>query len=214
MIDLAITCTGVTAPTDVAVPTLRFGLDVQQRGTASSISILALKCQIRIEPSRRDYDDTEGSRLHEMFGAPDRWRDNLHPMQFAQVSLVAPGFTGATHMDVDVGVTYDFEVSTAKYFDALSDGEVPFILLFSGSAYAVVDGRLQVSPVSWSAEARVRMPIAVWRHAMDIFFPATTYVRVERTTLAALQRFKVAKALPGWDATVMALLAEVSAHDA
>ncbi|MFD1050227.1 DUF6084 family protein, partial [Kibdelosporangium lantanae] len=32
---------------------------------------------MRIEPNRRRYSTTEGDRLHDLFGAPDRWADTL-----------------------------------------------------------------------------------------------------------------------------------------
>jgi hypothetical protein len=217
VLDLAVTCTGVTAPRDVATPTLRFGLELTERPPADDaeptmVKILALRCQIRIEPARRDYHPDEQSRLLEMFGAADRWRDNLHPLQFAQINLVTGTFAGTTRLDADVPVTYDLEVSTAKYFEALSGGEVPFILLFSGSAFAIRDGRLAVTPVSWSAEARTRMPISVWRSVMDTFFPGTAYLRLHRDTLAALQHYKSNRALPGWDAAILSLLDDAALH--
>ena len=46
------------------------------------------------------------------------------------------GFTGATEIDLPVACTYDFEVAAAKYFHSLDGGEIPIVLLFSGTVFA------------------------------------------------------------------------------
>ena len=106
-----------------------------------------------------------------------------------------------------VACTYDFEVGAAKYLHALSDGEVPMLLLFSGTAFRRTDdGRFEVEQVPWSLESRYRVPVAVWRELMDRFFPGGGWIRLHRDTLDALQRFKARGALPTWEATFAALL--------
>ena len=45
------------------------------------------------------------------------------------------GFAGETEVDLPVACTYDFEVAAAKYLHALGDGEVPLLLLFSGTVF-------------------------------------------------------------------------------
>ena len=39
-------------------------------------------------------------------------------------------------------------------------------------------------------EARYRLPVAVWRELMDRYFPNSGWLRLDRDTLDALQRFK------------------------
>ncbi|CAN5399217.1 DUF6084 family protein [soil metagenome] len=208
MLTLDVGCSGVTAPSDAAVPILRFHLEVRESGE-TPVRILALRCQIRVEPGRRHHAEAAEATLQELFGAGDRWRDNLHPMPFASQDVVVGDFTGHTDLSLDVPVTYDFEVTSARYFRALEDGEVPFLLLFSGSAFAIHDGHLQVTPVSWATECRVRMPIAVWQQAVDTFYPATTFLRVHRDTLSDLEVVRRERCLPGWDATLQSLLESV-----
>ena len=43
---------------------------------------------------------------------------------------------------------------------------------------------------------------------MDLYFPNSGWIRVDRDTLDALQRFKADRALPTWDARRRALLKE------
>ena len=105
-----------------------------------------------------------------------------------------------------VPLTYDFEVSTAKYFHGLEDGEIPFILLFSGTTFLDERGSLSIEQVPWNKETAYRLPVAVWREAMDQHFPNSAWLRLRRDTLDNLQRFKSQLTLPTWDDTIEALL--------
>jgi hypothetical protein len=44
---------------------------------------------------------------------------------------------------------------------------------------------------------------------MDLYFPNSAWIRLQRESLDALQRFKAERALPTWDDAVAALLANV-----
>jgi hypothetical protein len=46
----------------------------------------------------------------------------------------------------------------------------------------------------------------VWRETMDLYFPNSAWIRLRRETLDALRAFQARAALPGWDATLEALL--------
>jgi uncharacterized protein DUF6084 len=204
--DFAITCIDVRGDHYAAAPTMVFRLRVSE-STGVRVHAIALRCQIRIEPARRRYASGEAERLLELFGETPQWGESLKPMQFASVGVVVASFTGATEVDVPVHCTYDFEVGAAKYLHALSDGEVPMLLLFSGTAFRRTDdGRFEVEQVPWSLESRYRVPVAVWRGLMDRFFPAAGWIRVHRDTLDALQRFKARRALPTWEDAFAALL--------
>jgi hypothetical protein len=156
--------------------------------------------------------ETTGARVHaialELFGEPPRWGDTLKPMQFATVSLMVPGFTGSTEVDLPVPCTYDFEVAASKYLHALGDGEVPLLLLFSGTVFTKGISGFSVGQVPWHKEATYRMPVSVWREIMDRFFPGAGWIRVRRDTLDALQRYKAVRALPTWDDALEALFKE------
>jgi Family of unknown function (DUF6084) len=206
MSDLAITCFDVRADRYAAAPTMLFRLRLTE-ATGVRVHAIALRCQIRIEPARRRYGGEEAERLLELFGETPQWGESLKPMQFAAVGVVVPSFTGTAEVDVPVPCTYDFEVAAAKYLHALSGGEVPMLLLFSGTAFhRTDDGRFEVEQVPWSLESRYRVPVAVWRELMDRFFPGGGWIRVHRDTLDALQRFKARNALPTWEDAFAALL--------
>jgi hypothetical protein len=142
----------------------------------------------------------------DLFGDRSRWGDTLKPLQFANVSMMVPAFRGSVEVDLPVVCTYDFEVSAAKYFHSLEDGEIPLLLLFSGTVFEKTDSGLSVSPVPWHKEASYRLPVAVWRELMDLYFPESAWIRMRRDTLDALQAFKSRAVLPTWDDTLHALL--------
>src|SRR5207247_113067 len=127
------------------------------------VDAVAVRCQIRTEPHRRRYSEAEAERLHDLFGDRSRWADTLKPLQFTTVPVMVPGFTGSTGLDLPVPFTYDLQISATRYFASLDDGEVPLLLLFSGTVFATVDGRLQVQQVPWSKEISCGLPAEVWR---------------------------------------------------
>ena len=53
---------------------------------------------------------------------------------------------------------YDMDIAATRYFRRSTDGEVPLLLLFSGTAFSGPGG-FQVSPVPWDKEASCRMPV-------------------------------------------------------
>jgi len=203
--ELSFDCTGA-APDKFAIsPAMSMSLRISEV-TGQKIEAIALRCQIRIEPARRRYSAAEAERLNDLFGDTERWADTLKPVQFANLSIMVPGFTGSTDVDVPVPLSYDLEIGSTRYFAGLDQGEVPLLLLFSGTVFGSADGKLLVQQVPWSKEARYRLPVAVWREAIDAHFPSSAWLRVSTRTLDELQRFKASRALPTWDATVNALL--------
>ncbi|WP_351224689.1 DUF6084 family protein [Streptomyces sp. NPDC002133] len=204
MTDFTFSCTGVRADPYAAGPTLVFRLRI----TASKetrVHALALRCQVRIEPARRGYAPAEADGLTDLFGDRSRWGGTLHPVQFAQVSLMVPGFTGETEADLVVPCTYDMDVAATRYFHALSEGDVPLLMLFSGTAFTGAGG-FHVEPVPWDREAVCPMPVKVWQEMVDQHFPGCGWVRLPGDTLDALLAYRSRRALPSWQATVEALL--------
>lgn len=211
--NLIFSCMKADAAARTATPTLTFRLSVAE-ASGMRVDAIALRCQIRIEPHRRQYSADEERRLHDLFGDPDRWADTLKPVQLASVSVMVPAFTAATEVDLDVPCTYDLEVASARYLQGLDDGTVPLLLLFSGTVYTTRNGRMSVELIPWSSEASYRMPVSVWREVTDRHFPGSAWLRCGRGTLDALAEYKAARALPTWDATLAALLEEAEArHD-
>ncbi|WP_328393014.1 DUF6084 family protein [Streptomyces sp. NBC_00390] len=204
MTEFAFTCTGVRADPYAAGPTLVFRLRITASQQAR-VHALALRCQIRIEPARRTYDAAEAAGLGDLFGERSRWGSTVHPVQFAQVQVMVPGFTAETEADVVVPCTYDMDIAATRYLDALAGGEVPLLMLFSGTAFTG-DSGFRVEPVPWDREAQCRMPVKVWREMLDQHFPGCGWIRLPRDTMDALLAHRSRRALPSFDATVRELL--------
>jgi hypothetical protein len=206
MTDLVFDCVGARNERYAVVPTLTFALRISETG-GRRVDAIALRCQIRIQPQQRRYDADEAARLLDLFGEPARWAQSLKPIQLTTVAAMVPGFTGSLQIDLPVPCTYDLEVGWARYINALGSGTVPLLLLFSGTVFSTVDGRMSVEQVPWSKEAEFALPVAVWRDLVDTHFPNTSWIRVSRPTLDALLEFKSRNALPTWDSTIETLLA-------
>jgi len=209
MADLAFDCTGARPDQYAVTPSMSLTLRISET-SGQQIDAIALRCQIRIEPARRQYSSAEAERLTDLFGERQRWADTLRPLQFTTVSTMVPRFKGSTETEVAIPFSYDLEIGSARYFASLESGEIPLLLLFSGTVFTVLDGRMQVQQVPWSKEAGYRLPVSVWRDAIDAHFPNSAWIRMSRQTLDELQRFKSRRALPTWDATLSALLGQAA----
>ena len=212
MAKLIFDCTGASAAPYAATPMLVFGLTITE-GLGERVDAIALRCQIRIEPYRRTYSAAEAQRLHDLFGDTERWAETVKPVQLATVSVMVRGFTTKTEMNLEVPCTYDLEVASGRYLQGLDDGTVPLLLMFSGTVFTTTDGRLHVEPIPWTSEATYRMPVTVWQDVVNQHFPGSAWLRCSRETLDALSVFKAARALPTWDATLTALLANAQPRE-
>lgn len=209
MADLVFDCLGARADRYAVSPSMAFSLRISDT-SGQRVEAIALRCQIRIEPSRRRYSAAEAERLNDLFGETQRWAETLRPLQFTNVAIMVPRFTGSIEVDLPVLLSYDLEIGSTRYFAGLDGAEVPLLLLFSGTVFGMADGRLQAQQVPWSKEASYRMPISIWREAIDAHFPNSAWVKMTRQTLDELQQFKTRQALPTWDATLRALLARAA----
>jgi Family of unknown function (DUF6084) len=202
--------TGAAHRPYAAAPTMVFSVAVADR-TGHDIQTLALSAQVMIDPSRRGYDPPTRERLTELFGPPASWTPSTQGLAWARVATVVPAFATATEFGLEIPCTYDLEVAATKYFQALSGGEVPLSFHFSGTVFfRAPDGRLQVTPVSWSSTARFGMPVAAWREMIAEHYPGGGWIRVAHTTLDALNTRRATRGLPSFDACLQELLQDVS----
>jgi Family of unknown function (DUF6084) len=190
-----------------ASPTIAFQLQVANGVDGQAIHTIALNCQIQIEVTRRRYTDDEQQQMLDLFGEPERWSQTLHNLLWTNISVIIPGFKGGTHTDLRVPCTFDFNVAATKYFYGLVSGEVPLIMLFSGTVfYADSDGSLQVAPISWDQETKFRLPVQVWRDMMDAYFPNGAWLHVRRDIFDRLYRFKMQRGIPTWEQALEGIL--------
>lgn len=174
------------------------------------IHAIALRCQVRIDPMRRNYSDAEAAGLTDLFGTRDRWATNQHTFLWQHATAMVQGFSGATQVDLPLHCTYDFEVSSAKYLHALRDGAVPLQFLFSGTVFGPGTRGFSVAQVPWDREDRHDMPVSVWRALMQQHFPNTGWLRLDRDTVDALAGYRSAHGLLSQDEAIMSLLSRAS----
>lgn len=205
---LAVEVLGASVDPAAATPSVALELGVTAPPEVPIRSAL-LRAQVRIDVRRRSYDDDTRERLREVFGRPEQWGDSLRSLLWAQSAVTVPAFTGEARVTLPLPCTYDFEVAAAKVLQGLRDGVVPLQLLFSGTLfYAGPDGALRTAMLPWDVEARHALPVALWREAIDRFFPGAAWLRLDRDSFDRLYAYRNRHALPSWEATVDALLEE------
>ena len=211
--DLAFAIEDAGSLEPAAVPTLRFGLRIDDARRAA-IRSLALTVQVRIGATRRRYDKRDEERLVELFGQPAQWARSLQSLHWTNVPLQVGPFTQSTSVALPVPCTYDLEVSATRYFHALEDGEVPLEFLFSGTVfYAAEGGALQVAPIAWDCEAEYRLPVKTWRKTMDRHFPGSAWLRLDKDTFDRLYAYRARGALLTWENAVDSLLRAAGESD-
>lgn len=207
MLDLNFAIRGAEVADFAAQPTLVFKLSMTNADAQMAIHSVALRSQIRIAVTKRRYSPAAQKCLLEVFGEPERWGQTLRDLLWTHASTVVPPFSENITVDLPVACTYDFEVVGTKYFDALEDGEIPLIFLFSGTVfYAGETGNLQVMPISWQKEASYRLPVARWRSMIARYYPNTSWLRLRKDVFDQLSEYKAARGLPTWDETFVHLL--------
>jgi hypothetical protein len=188
-------------------PTLLFKLRIINAVANETVHSVALRCQIQLEVTRRQYSAEDQNQLRELFGEAERWGQTLKTMLWTHASVVAPAFQDTTVVDLPVPCTFDFNVAATKYFEGLAEGDVPLCFLFSGTVfYAARDGALQVAPIPWDKEARFRLAVKSWRDMMDIYYPNSAWLCLRRDIFDRLYEYKVERGIPTWEQAFERLL--------
>jgi hypothetical protein len=206
--DLNFQVEGAEAVNYAASPLLSFKLRVTNAEDADEqIQTVALRCQIQIETTRRHYNEREQAQLLDLFGEPERWGQTLRTTLWTHASIVVKPFQGSTLVELPVACTFDFNVAATKYFAGLEEGEVPLLLLFSGTVfYQATDGALQVSQISWEKEAKYRLPVRVWQQMMDFYYPNSAWLSLRRDVFDRLKQYKMQRGIPTWEQALENLL--------
>lgn len=197
MIPVTFEIIGAAPKPHAASPTISFDVHVT---SPESVEAMVLRAEIRIEPQWREYDGQEQQLLDDTFGAAERWGTTLRALAWADVPAIVTSFTGETQTRIEVPCTYDFEVTATRFFHALSGGDVPVRVLFSGAIFFAGATGFWCERVPWSAEAAYRMPVSVWRDAMRSCYGTDALLRVNAETLQRLHRLRALCGALSWDA--------------
>ncbi|SNT04402.1 DUF6084 family protein [Rhodococcoides kyotonense] len=208
MTHLSFKVLGITPETYAAVPNLIAHVRITE-DTDTTIHAMAMRAQVRIEPHRRRYSETEAAALVDMFGTPERWVSTLKSFQWMQTSTLVQGFTGTCDVDVTMPCTYDFDVTASRYLHAMhDDGTIPLALLFSGTVFTNGSRRFGVEQIPWDLEAHYDLPVRVWKALVRLHYPNSGWLRLRHDTLAALARYKAEEGYLGFDEALTRLLSK------
>ncbi len=207
MPDLDFQVESVEAVPFAVAPLLNFKLRVDNENPNEWIQTVALRCQIQIEPTRRQYNAEEQEKMLDLFGEPERWGQTLKTMLWTHASTVVSPFQNSTTVDLPVNCTFDFNVAGTKYFAGLAGGEVPLLLLFSGTIfYETEDGAIQIAQISWSKETKFSLPVRVWQEMMEHYYPNSAWLILQRDAFERLQKYKMQRGIPTFEQALEKLL--------
>ncbi|MEV6846325.1 DUF6084 family protein [Actinoplanes sp. NPDC051411] len=192
-----------------AAPQLTARLRIDET-TGVRVHAIALRCQVRIEPQRRRYDEVSAAALLGLFGERSRWGDTLKSFTWMHCNATVPGFSGHAEFALAMPCTYDLEVIGTRYLHALDAGDIPLTFLFSGTIFTRGDTGFAVEQVPWACEAKFDLPVFIWRQMIESYFPNTGWLRLSSDTLVALADFRARHGLTSWDETVLKLLGGAS----
>jgi Family of unknown function (DUF6084) len=190
------------------IPLLIFKMRIVNEVEEEQIQNISLKSQIMLTVTQRRYSAEEKAKLKDLFGEPERWGKTLRTFLWTNVTTVVPRFSGSTIVvDLPVPCSYDFEVVSTKYFNALKDGEIPLNFLFSGTIFYEGEvGNLQIGQIPWSKEANYRLPVALWKDAIATAFPNTAWIRLQKDVFDQLYQYKITHGLITWEEVLARLL--------
>jgi Family of unknown function (DUF6084) len=212
MSELAFSVTEIVPERYAASPVLRARIRVTE-ASGAVVHAMALRCQVRIEPQRRRYDEgVEG--LSDLFGGRERWATTLKSLLWMHTSTVVRGFSDTIDIDLPLPLSYDFDVAATKYLHAIGSGEIPLSFMFNGTVFTRGATGFEVEQIPWHTDIEFRMPARTWRDAIDLFFPNSGWIRADRSSIAALDRFRTNHGLTGWEETISALLSAAGASEA
>jgi hypothetical protein len=199
---------GAEAVPHAAAPLIALKLRITNLPATEAIHTLTLRCQVQIEPAKRRYVPEEQKKLLDLFGEPERWSRTLKPLLWMNTSVAVPAFTDNLLVDLQLPCTFDFNVAATKYFHALNNGEIPVCVMFSGTVfYSSADGALQIAQVPWDREANFRLPVSIWKEMMDLHFPNTAWLCLQRDAFEQLYEYKMRHGIPTWEQAIARALA-------
>ncbi len=180
-----------------AVPTLSFNLQIKNASENEEVYAAALKCQVLIEATKRQYNGESKEKLVGVFGEPQRWEETVKGLFWTTVTVPVPRFSGRTIIEVPIGCCEDHISAAGKFFYSVKDDEVPLAFLFSGTLfYKDTSGDLQITQVPWHKEAIYKMPAVLWHEMMEIYFPNMKWLQVHKDIFDKLYRLTSLHSFP------------------
>jgi hypothetical protein len=67
--------------------------------------------------------------------------------------------------------------------------------------------------VPWDREANFRLPVSVWREMMEMHYPNTAWLCLQRDVFDRLYQYKMRHGLPTWEQAIERALAAEKAEE-
>lgn len=197
----------VKAMPHAAVPAVVAPLRIANGIADEKIQSISLNCLLQIQPRGRPYTSAEEARLLDLFGERHSWGTTMNPLHWMNLVLKVPPFSGSTVVDLPLPCSLDFDVAANKYFYGLDAGSIAAVSMFSGTVfYADQSAPIRIWQIPWEREARFRLPVEVWKQAIDAHYPDSAWLRLPRETFDRLYRYRVSRGIPNWQQALNQLL--------
>jgi hypothetical protein len=188
-----------------AAPVLAFELRVND-ASARAVQVIALHCDIRIEPARRNLTSAERSRLGDLVRAAGAV-GTANDLAWSRSDVHVPAFTGSVRFLLQIPCTFDLGKATVRYLHALDGGSASLLFRFTGSIFYVDEReRLQVVSVARDRQASFEMPTEAWKRMMARHHPEGTWLHLRPETLDRLRAVRAARGLWSDDAALLELI--------
>jgi hypothetical protein len=160
--------------------------------------------------------------------------DSVSVTKWANLNVNAPEFNGMTVVEMPVPCTFDFNIAVTKYGslcvdpakdpryancallawppnNGLESGEIPTSAMFSGTVFHAGRMGLQIAQIPWDRDASYRLPVRVWKEMMDLYYPDTAWMCLEREIFERLHEYKARHGLHTWEQAFERLLGVTAA---
>jgi hypothetical protein len=210
MPDLEFTIESAEPLRQAAAPHIAFQLRITAAAADDVIHSIILRCQVQLEVQRRQYSEEEQDRLRDLLGRETLFSagpptPHLTSMLWTNTHAIVPQFEGVTTVELQVPCTFDFNIAATKYFSGIEGGDVPVAFYFSGTLFHGA-ANVQAMPIPWDKEATYRLPIRVWRDMMELYYPNTAWLCLQRDAFERLYAYKVQHGIPTFEQALEAVI--------
>ncbi len=201
VLDLNFTVESAEPEPHAAAPLLIFKLRIAEAAAANeptTIPAIALRCQIRIEPTRRRYAADEQERLLDLFGERERWGQTLRSTLWTHASVVVPPFTGRHDRRPPGPLFVRLQCGRDQVFPRTRRWRGP--ALPAVQRHDLLHGPMKA--ISRSARSpgkkrpTFRLPVSVWKDMMELYYPKCAWLCLGRDAFDRLYRFKSSQRNP------------------
>ena len=158
----------------------------------TTIPAIALRCQIRIEPTRRRYAPAEQERLLDLFGEPERWGQTLSEARSGPIPASSSRRSPAVRSSIFPFPARSISMSPRPNTftpSKMAKSRSACCSAARSSTRTKMDS-LQVSQIPWEKEATFRLPVSVWKEMIELYYPNSAWLCLGRDVFDRLYRYK------------------------